>query len=87
MNQESKSGLAELQNCRLRLQLSEGLTGTGEFFSKTATRMVVGKTVPYYLGFSIGLPECLHNLAAGFPRTSDPRKEETKIEVTVVFMP
>lgn len=87
MNQESKSGLAGLQNCRLRLQFSEGLTRAGGFFSKTTTRLVVGKTDPYHLGFSIGLPECLHNLAAGFPRTSDPREKETKIEVTVVFMP
>lgn len=88
--------LMRLQSrCRTGLKMYEGLTGAGEStsrFTHTLARnfsslLAVGR--PQFLttwASPQGSFEWLPNMAAGFPRASDPRKRGSKTESMAPFI-
>lgn len=71
---------------QLGLQSSEDLTGTRGPASKMAHSPGCWQeaSVTWHTGLFIWPLECLHDMAAGFPRTSDPRESEER--ATLPFM-
>lgn len=61
--------------------VSEGLTEAGEFTSKRAHTQGCWQEAspPCHVDLTIWLPACLHDMAAGFPRASDPRERRAGI--------
>lgn len=69
------------------LESSEGWTGAGGSVSKMACSRDSWQepSVPCYVGLSIGLLECSHSTAAGFPEDKCSKTGESKEETTKPF--
>lgn len=97
MSQESGTGLAGVSNseclmsfqprCWLGLQSLEGFTGVGGSIYKMSHLHSCWQeaSVHYYMGFSIGPLERLHDMAPGFTRVGGPRESMLKATMPLII--